>query len=278
MEATIPFKPQSRARSPFIDPSSELIPPSERESVLELGLSHIRLGVWIDEFASTLELLDYCQKELRKLQKQKNANREEGHTKSILPRMFGSAEEKKKAFKEDDRLRRKQERIERRMQGFREWAVIAAKGAALALHDFGRAHIQITDLLAKRAKSVDDMIPAATKKEVTKLFHDEFDEIYAAIRDGISHMQEKFGPGPKGRAKHLPKGEQELMYGLAITGRRFSTTWKGKTHSIMLDNSTAIKMERVYHLWAVAFRCAIAAINQPNSERKVESLRRLKTI
>jgi len=237
-----------------------------------------RMEFWTDGFLSTLEMLDFCQRELSKLQKRKSAVLEEGHVKSVLPRMFGSDEEKDRAFKVAEHLRRKLETIERRADGFREWSAIAAKGAALALHDFGRAHFQIAEMLAKNAKSVDSMIPAEAKKEATRLFHDEFEEVYATVRDGISHMQEKFGLGPTGVGKHSPKNKDQIMYGLALSGRRFSTTWKGKNHSIMLDLSTVEKMERVVQLWSAAFRYAALAADVPGSASRARSLKRLRTI
>ena len=266
MEVAIPFEKQSRGSIPFIDPDSPLVPAAERAAILMLPVTLNRMGVWIDEFSSAIELLDYCQNQAMKVRQKNKALFEQEHIKGTLPKLFGSEQEKLAAHKNIDRIRVRMEKLDIRASGYRDWSVIAAKGAALALHDFGRAHEQIISTLSKNAKSVGDLIDAKLKKDATKFFHDEFGTVFIAIRNGIAHMQEKFGMDADGIEKHKPKGDQ-VMFGLAMIGRKFSTTWGGKVHSIMLDASTVQKMERLYGLWSIALRQAASAVSRQRIKR-----------
>jgi len=258
LEVAIPFKQPTRPLPPSINPESPLIPADERAAVEDLRVTFWRFGVWIDEFASTLELLAFCEKHIERLEKKYLPLARIVHTRTVDD-LFGTDQQKKNARKERDATHLKSLRVMERIRGYNDWRLIAAKTAALALHDFGQAHNQMNWILSRKCKGLSLLLDAEARKDANKIFHAQFNDIYTAIRGGISHMQEKFGFDHVGMDSHRPDEiDEKHFWGLSLVNRTMRTTWKKKVHSLELEASTVNKMEALCQFWWAALNAAAA--------------------
>jgi hypothetical protein len=163
------------------------------------------------------------------------------------------------------------------MDLYREWCMIAARGSALVVYDFGRDRDGLHEMLGQ-SKMLLGWMDNAKLKSASRLFENLLG-FYIHLRHGISHVGDK-GRNPKQFTKHVitdrAVAEQynKVGGGARFSTRRgsfafgsdphalvdmqleddlFSTGWGGKLYSIEINDETVVAMVKVRDAYYDAF-------------------------